>query len=135
MEEDTTLTRFHQPGTILDPLTGIVREDARRIVAVALRPEAARFVASFTDERLVRRAEGESEGERLHPGLTDRFLLYFAPIHSHPTAYLTPPSTARCSPPRMPGAAGANWASIDTAVRARRRAHPSRPTLKNGETR
>ncbi len=52
MEEDTTLTRFHLPGTILDPLTGIVREGARRILAAALWPEAARFVASFTDERL-----------------------------------------------------------------------------------
>lgn len=52
MEDDTTVTAFHQPGTILDPLTEIARDGARQMLAAALKAEAASFVAQFTDERL-----------------------------------------------------------------------------------
>jgi len=52
MEDDTTITPLHQPGSILDPLTEIAREGARQMLASALRAEAASFVAQFTDERL-----------------------------------------------------------------------------------
>ena len=52
MKDDTTITPLHQPGTILDPLTEIAREGARRMLAAALKAEAASFVALFEDERL-----------------------------------------------------------------------------------
>ena len=52
MKDDTTITPLHQPGTILDPLTEIAREGARRMLAAALKAEAASFVARFEDERL-----------------------------------------------------------------------------------
>jgi putative transposase len=52
MEDDTTITQLHQPGSILDPLTEIAREGARQMLAAALRAEAASFVAQFEDERL-----------------------------------------------------------------------------------
>lgn len=52
MRDDTTITPLHQPGTILDPLTEIAREGARRMLAAALRAEATSFVAQFADERL-----------------------------------------------------------------------------------
>ena len=46
MKENTTITQLHQPGEILDPLTEIAREGARRMLAAALKAEAASFVAS-----------------------------------------------------------------------------------------
>jgi hypothetical protein len=52
MQDDTTITPLHQPGSILDPLTEIAREGARQMLAAALRAEAASFVAQFEDERL-----------------------------------------------------------------------------------
>ncbi len=52
MKDDTTITALHQPGVILDPLTEIAREGARRMLAAALKAEAASFVALFEDERL-----------------------------------------------------------------------------------
>jgi len=52
MKDDTTITPLHQPGSIIDPLTEIAREGARRMLAVALKAEAASFVAQFDDERL-----------------------------------------------------------------------------------
>ena len=52
MEDDTTITPFHQPGSVLDPLTEIARDGARQMLAAALRAEAASFVAQFTEERL-----------------------------------------------------------------------------------
>ena len=52
MTDDTTITPLHQPGSILDPLSDIAREGARRMLAAALRAEAASFVAQFEDERL-----------------------------------------------------------------------------------
>lgn len=52
MNEDTTLTRLHQPGSIIDPLTEIARDGARQMLAAALKAEAASFVAQFCDEHL-----------------------------------------------------------------------------------
>ncbi|MDP1732476.1 MAG: IS256 family transposase [Devosia sp.] len=52
MKDDTTITPLHQPGSILDPLTEIAREGARRMLAAALEAEATSFVAQFMDERL-----------------------------------------------------------------------------------
>lgn len=52
MNDDTTISPLHQPGSILDPLTEIAREGARQMLAAALKAEAASFVARFADERL-----------------------------------------------------------------------------------
>jgi putative transposase len=52
MKDDTTITPLHQPGSILDPLTEIAREGARRMLMAALKAEAASFVARFAEERL-----------------------------------------------------------------------------------
>lgn len=43
---------FHQPGSILDPLTEIAREGARRMLMAALKAEADSFVARFGEELL-----------------------------------------------------------------------------------
>ena len=43
---------FRQPGSILDPLTGIAREAARRMLMAALKAEADSFVAQFSEDRL-----------------------------------------------------------------------------------
>ena len=52
MKNDTTLTPLHQPGAILDPLTEIARDGARRMLMAALKAEAASFVAQLSEERL-----------------------------------------------------------------------------------
>ena len=52
MFEDTTIIPFHQPGSILDPLTEIAREGARRMLMAALKAEADSFVARFGEELL-----------------------------------------------------------------------------------
>jgi putative transposase len=52
MNEDTTILPFRQSETILDPLTELAREGARRMLAEALKAEADAFVASFSDEQL-----------------------------------------------------------------------------------
>lgn len=52
MKDDTTITPLHQPGSIIDPLTEIAREGARRMLAAALRAEAADFLARFADDLL-----------------------------------------------------------------------------------
>ena len=52
MKDDTMITPFHQPGSVIDPLTEIAREGARQMLAAALRAEATSFVAQFDDERL-----------------------------------------------------------------------------------
>ena len=49
MNDDTTISPLHQPGSILDPLTEIAREGARQMLAAALKAEAASFVARFAD--------------------------------------------------------------------------------------
>lgn len=52
MNDDTTIIAFHQPGSILDPLTEIAREGARRMLLAALKAEADSFVARFGEELL-----------------------------------------------------------------------------------
>lgn len=52
MNDDTTIIPFHQPGSIIDPLTEIAREGARRMLMVALKAEADGFVARFGGELL-----------------------------------------------------------------------------------
>lgn len=52
MNEDTTILPFRQSETIVDPLTELAREGARRMLAAALKAEADAFVASFADEQL-----------------------------------------------------------------------------------
>jgi len=52
MSKDTTITSLQQPGTIIDPLTEIARDGARQMLMMALKAEAASFVAQFDEERL-----------------------------------------------------------------------------------
>ena len=52
MKEDTTILPFRQSERVDDPLTEIVREGARRMLAEALVAEADAFVSSFGEERL-----------------------------------------------------------------------------------
>ena len=52
MNENSTITSFHQPGSIIDPLTEIAREGARQMLMAALKAEAASFVAQFSAELL-----------------------------------------------------------------------------------
>ncbi len=52
MKNDTTILPFRQSETIVDPLTELAREGARRMLAEALKAEADAFVASFADEKL-----------------------------------------------------------------------------------
>ena len=48
--DDTTILRFPQPGSILDPLTGIARDGARPMLMAALKAQADSFVARFSEE-------------------------------------------------------------------------------------
>jgi len=52
MNEDTTILPFRQSEMILDPLTELARDGARRMLAEALKAEADAFVASFAEEQL-----------------------------------------------------------------------------------
>ncbi len=52
MRKNSTITSFHHPGSIIDPLTEIAREGARQMLMAALKAEAANFVAQFSDELL-----------------------------------------------------------------------------------
>ena len=52
MKNDTTVLPFRQSEIVVDPLTELAREGARRILAEALKAEADAFVASFAEERL-----------------------------------------------------------------------------------
>lgn len=52
MNEDTTILRFRQSEMMVDPLTELAREGARRMLAAALKAEADAFVASFANEQL-----------------------------------------------------------------------------------
>ena len=52
MDDDTTITPLHQPGSVEDPLTEIARDGARRMLAAALRAEADAFVAQHSAETL-----------------------------------------------------------------------------------
>jgi transposase-like protein len=52
MNDDSTITPLHQPGSVEDPLTAIARDGARRMLAAALRAEADAFVAQHAEETL-----------------------------------------------------------------------------------
>jgi putative transposase len=52
MTEDTTITPFRQPGSIVDPLTEIARDGARRMLMAAMIAEADGFVAAFSEDLL-----------------------------------------------------------------------------------
>jgi hypothetical protein len=52
MNENTTILPFRQLEKINDPLTGIAREGARRMLARMLKAEADAVVATYADERL-----------------------------------------------------------------------------------
>ena len=52
MKDDTTIIPFRQPGSIIDPLTEIARDGARRMLMAALKAEADGFVAQFSEDRL-----------------------------------------------------------------------------------
>lgn len=52
MKDDSTITALKQPGLIIDPLTEIARDGARRMLALALRSEVDEFLALYSEERL-----------------------------------------------------------------------------------
>lgn len=67
MTDDTTITPFRQPGSIIDPLTEIARDGARRMLIAALQAQADGFVATFSEDlladgrqRIVRHGAGPS---------------------------------------------------------------------------
>ena len=47
LNDDTTIIPLHQLGSIIDALTEVARERARRVLVAALKVEAASFVALF----------------------------------------------------------------------------------------
>jgi transposase-like protein len=52
MTTDTTVSSFQHPDTIDDPLTSVLREGARRLLAEAIEAEAEAFLAALREERL-----------------------------------------------------------------------------------
>ena len=52
MTDDTTIIPFRQPGSIIDPLSEIARDGARRMLMAALKAEADSFVAQFSEDLL-----------------------------------------------------------------------------------
>ena len=52
MTDDTTIIPFHQPGSIIDPLTEIARDGARRMLMAALKAQADSFVSRFSEDLL-----------------------------------------------------------------------------------
>ena len=52
MTDDTTITPFPQPGSIIDPLTEVARDGARPMQMAALKAEADGFVARFSEDLL-----------------------------------------------------------------------------------
>ena len=52
MKDDSTITGLKQPGSIIDPLTEIARDGARRMLALALKSEVDEFLALHSEERL-----------------------------------------------------------------------------------
>lgn len=53
MKTDTTIVTFPHPDTLDDPLTLVLREGARRLLAQAVEAEAEAFLAAMANERLV----------------------------------------------------------------------------------
>ncbi len=52
MKDDTSVISFRQPDSVDDPLTGIARKGARRMLATALEAEIEAFSEEFSRERL-----------------------------------------------------------------------------------
>ena len=52
MTTDSTVSAFRHPDTIDDPLTTVLRDGARRLLAEAIEAEASAFLAAMKDERL-----------------------------------------------------------------------------------
>ncbi len=52
MKTDTTVLAFQHPDQIDDPLTSVLREGARRLLAQAIEAEAEAFLGAMQDERL-----------------------------------------------------------------------------------
>ena len=52
MKIDTTVLAFEHPSEIDDPLTSVLRDGARRLLAQAIESEADAFLAAMKDERL-----------------------------------------------------------------------------------
>jgi putative transposase len=52
MTTDNTVSTFRHPDTIEDPLTSVLREGARRLLAEAIEAEAEAFLAAMQEERL-----------------------------------------------------------------------------------
>lgn len=53
MSTDSSISVLRQPGTIDDPLTTVLREGARRLLAEAIEAEAEVFLQSMREERLM----------------------------------------------------------------------------------
>ena len=53
MKSDITVSPFRQPDVTDDPLTAVLREGARRLLAEAIEAEAEAFLAAMKEERLV----------------------------------------------------------------------------------
>src|SRR3546814_18930785 len=52
MTTDSTVVAFQHPDDVDDPLTSILRDGARRLLAQAVEAEAEAFLAAMRDERL-----------------------------------------------------------------------------------
>ncbi len=52
MTTDTTVSAFRHPDAIEDPLTSVLRDGARRLLAEAIEAEAEVFLAAMQEERL-----------------------------------------------------------------------------------
>jgi len=52
MTTDTTISAFRHPDAIEDPLTSVLRDGARRLLAKAIEAEAEVFLAAMQEERL-----------------------------------------------------------------------------------
>src|SRR5947209_15880204 len=52
MTSDSTIVSLRQPETVDDPLTTVLREGARRLLAQAVEAEAEAFLATMRDRRL-----------------------------------------------------------------------------------
>src|SRR5215208_2549964 len=52
MTAHTTIVPLHQPDAVDDPLTTILRESARRLLAQAVEAEAEAFLAAMQQQRL-----------------------------------------------------------------------------------
>ena len=78
MTRDNTVLRFQHPEEIDDPLTSVLRDGARRLLAQAVEAEAEVFLAAMREERL---ADGRARMVR----------------HGHgPERTIHKPASARC---------------------------------------